>query len=334
MPKNISNLIICSPYEEPSKHWKYDDQKHEFEIVERRRPAGFITHISTDEQFNQQGDFVELKLATTIREEIKKWKESGRPGITSVTRMLLDHWENQSRREKRLFFCQLEAIESLIWLCEASSSGRSKIDIPSDGGKFDRLCCKMATGTGKTIVMGMLIAWQVINAVTNPDDNRFSRNVLVVAPGLTVKSRLQVLYPNNQGNVYDEFGLVPGQLYAKIFKGAVVVTNWHRLQPEVDPPYSVTKLGTETDEVFANRIFGHNDGKIMVINDEAHHAYRMSDIAKTRGRNTGSTDRDRLWVEGLDRIHRSRGVATCYDFSATPFVSTGKGAAKEDLFGG
>ena len=333
MPKSIANLIICNPYKEPIKHWEYNDQRHEFEIVEKRRPAGFITHTSTDGQFNQHEEFVEIKLATIIREKIKKWRKSGRPGITSVTRMLMEHWENENRRDKRLFFCQLEAIESVIWLCEASGSERNKIDIPSDGGDFDRLCCKMATGTGKTIVMGMLIAWQVINAVTNPDDDRFSRNVLVVAPGLTVKSRLQVLYPNNQGNVYDEFGLVPGQLYNKIFKGAVVVTNWHRLQPEVDPPYSVTKLGTETDGVFANRIFGQTDGKIVVINDEAHHAYRTSNTAKIGGRNARSLDRDRLWVEGLDRIHRSRGVSTCYDFSATPFVSTGKGASSDDLFG-
>lgn len=333
MPKNIPNLIICSPYEEPAKHWKYDEEKREFEIVNSRRPAGFITHTSQNGQSNQHGEFVEIKLATSVRKEVKKWKECGRPGITSVTRMLLDHWENENRREKHLFFCQLEAIETLIWICEASGSTRNRLNIPSDGGEFDRLCCKMATGTGKTIVMGMLVAWQVINAVTNPNDPRFSKNILVVAPGLTVKSRLQVLQPNNHGNVYDEFGLVPTHLYDKIFKGKLVVTNWHKLQPEVDPPYSVTKLGTETDDVFANRVFGNASGSIVVINDEAHHAYRASNIAKTGVKNAGPLDKDRIWVEGLDRIHRSRRVSTCYDFSATPFVSTGKGAAREDLFG-
>ena len=75
------------------------------------------------------------------------------------------------------------------------------IDIPGDGGPFTRLCCKMATGSGKTIVMAMVIAWQVLNKVAYPQDTRFSKNVLVVAPGLTVKSRLQVLEPVGAGQL-------------------------------------------------------------------------------------------------------------------------------------
>lgn len=332
MPKNISNLIICNPYEEPNKHWKYDHTMQEFKQVEGRRSAGFITHPDTDMQYDQQGQFVEIKLAGTIRDKVKKWKKCGRPGISGITRMLLDHWQGENRRESRLFFCQLEAIETLIWLREASDPDRDKINIPSDGGEFHRLCCKMATGTGKTIVMGMLIAWQVINAAMNPSDDRFSKNILVVTPGLTVKSRLQVLYPKDTSNIYDEFDLIPNQLYHKIFKGKIVVTNWHRLQPETDPPHSVMKLGTETDDVFADRIFNQVDGNVVVINDEAHHAYRVAKSSKTK-KGTKGFDKDRLWVEGLDRIHRSKGITTCYDFSATPFVTTGKGANEEDLFG-
>ncbi len=332
MPKNIPNLIICSPYEEPNKHWKYDHIRREFIQIVGRRPAGFVTHSDTNLQHNQQGEFVEIKLAAEIRKKVKKWKNEGRPGITSVTRMLLDHWENENRYEKRLFFCQLEAIETLIWLSETSDSERRKINVPSDGGKFSRHCCKMATGTGKTAVMGMLIAWQVCNAVTNSSDRRFSKNVLVVAPGLTVKSRLQVLYPKNTNNIYEEFDLIPNQLYNKIFKGVIVVTNWHKLQPETDQPYGVIKMGTETDDVFTNRILGQVNGKIVVINDEAHHAYRVDNILNKKDRMGNRQNRDRLWVEGLDRIHRSKEITTCYDFSATPFVSTGKGTTKEDLF--
>lgn len=329
MPKSIPNLIICNPYDEPSKYWKYNPEIHEFEKVGGRRPAGFIAYTNTDMHYDQ-GEFVEIGIVGRIRKEVKKWKKAGRPGITSVTRILLEHWENKKRREKRLFFCQLEAMETLIWLREADTPERKEISVPSDGGEFDRLCCKMATGTGKTIVMGMLIAWQIANATINPSDDRFSKNILVVAPGLTVKSRLQVLYPNNQDNIYDEFDLVPSQLYDKIFKGVIVVTNWHKLQPYTDPPYSVTKLGTEADDVFANRIFDRANGSVVVINDEAHHAYRgkHGDVSK----NTNFSDKDRLWIEGLDRIHRGRSIVACYDFSATPFVSTGKGAAKDDLF--
>jgi len=108
--------------------------------------------------------------------------------------------------------CQLKAIETLIWLVEAPAADKVGIDIPSDGGTFTRLCSKMATGSGKTVVMAMLIAWQVINKVTYPQDARFSKHVFVVAPGLTVKSRLQVLLPAGKVNFYDEFNIVPASL--------------------------------------------------------------------------------------------------------------------------
>jgi type III restriction enzyme len=123
---------------------------------------------------------------------------------------LLEHWHNpEERRDRRFFFCQLEAIETFIWLTEGPDAERVGIDIPSDGGPFRRLCSKMVTGSGKMIVMVMLIAWQLLNKVTYPQDARFSKNVLFVAPGLTVKSRLQVLMPTAWGNYYDEFNIVP-----------------------------------------------------------------------------------------------------------------------------
>ena len=142
-----------------------------------------------------------------IRPRIKAWREADYPGATGITKRLLQHWRDPEQRDsnRRFFFCQLEAIETLIWLTEAPASERVGIEIPSDGGPFPRLCCKMATGSGKTIVMAMLIAWQVLNKVTYPQDKRFSKNFLLIAPGLTVKNRLQVLVPGSSGNYYTEF---------------------------------------------------------------------------------------------------------------------------------
>ena len=122
----------------------------------------------------------------------------------------------------------------MIWLTEAPASDKAGIDIPSDGGAFTRLSSKMATGSGKTVVMAMLIAWQVINKVTYPQDARFSKHVFVVAPGLTVKSRLQVLLPAGKGNFYDEFNVVPGSLLDKLRQGRVLIRNWHGLNWETE----------------------------------------------------------------------------------------------------
>ncbi len=107
--------------------------------------------------------------------------------------MLLEHWTDAEQRDSRFFSCQIEAIETLIWLTEAPDSEMTGIDIPSHGGNFRRICSKLATGTGKTVVMAMLIAWQVINRVTYPRDGRFSKNVFIVAPNLTIRERLSVL---------------------------------------------------------------------------------------------------------------------------------------------
>lgn len=157
----------------------------------------------------------------------------------------------------RLFYCQLEAIETLIWLAEAPDAERVGIDIPGDEGKFPRQCCMMATGSGKTIVMAMLIAWQILNKVTYPQDKRYSKNVFVVAPGLTVKSRLQVLIPG-PGDYYREFHLIPPGLEDKLRQGKVKVRNWHALDWESEEHIakrkSVDKRGALSDEAYVREV--------------------------------------------------------------------------------
>ena len=125
--------------------------------------------------------------------------------MTGITKRLIEHWNDPEEFEnRRFFFCQLEAAETLIWLAEAPPSERVGFDIPSDGGALNRLCAKMATGSGKTVVMAMVIAWHVLNKVANPRDVRFAKNILVVAPGLTVRSRLAVLKPSDPENYYED----------------------------------------------------------------------------------------------------------------------------------
>ena len=327
----IKNLIICGPYEAPSQHWKYDRIKRKFELASGRRPAGFLIATQDSKVFDDPGEFREIEQVNRIRGRVDEWRKNDYPSVTGITRQLLQFWRDGTKREYRFFFCQLEAIETLIWLTEATNSEKQGIKIPTDGGLFQRLCCKMATGSGKTIVMAMLIAWQVINKITYPQDTRFSKNILVMAPGLTVKSRLQVLFPTNGDNFYDQFSIIPESFYEKLFQGRFTIHNWHTLMPETDAPRSVVKLGTESNEVFSKRILRHDFRNIIVINDEAHHAYR-ADIDQVKKISKTDLERDKRWIEGLDKIHNARNIVKCFDFSATPFIPSGKNVSEDTLF--
>ena len=210
---------------------------------------------------------------------------------------------------------------------------------PSDGGEFQRLCAKMATGSGKTVVMAMVIAWQVLNKTAYPRDTRFSRDVLVIAPGLTVRRRLAVLEPSNPANYYREFNVVPSALQDKLRRGRVAVRNWHALNWETDEQIkrkrSVDKRGAKSDAAYAREVLGDmaNARNLLVINDEAHHAWRTPAAARMRGVKKAERDQATKWIGGLDRIARARGILTCYDFSATPFAPTGGRSSDGSLFG-
>lgn len=337
----IDQLIINSPYEEPSTYWSYDREVRMFDRRDGRRPAGYVVATPGSKAFDDPGVFVELPLVNQIRPRVKAWRDGGYAGVTGITKRLLEHWQDpEGHRDRRFFFCQLEAIETLIWLTEASPAERQGIDVPSDGGAFSRLCAKMATGSGKTIVMAMVVAWQVLNKATYPQDKRFSKHIFVVAPGLTVKSRLQVLIPDNPGgDYYTEFNIVPPGLVEKLRLGSVRVRNWHVLNWDTDEQVarkrSVDKRGAKSDEAYVRDVLGGmaSARNIVIINDEAHHAWRVPAESKVAGVAKADIEEATKWVGGLDRIHNARGILTCFDFSATPFAPSGKKADEEALFG-
>lgn len=335
----IDKLIINSPYSEPKQYWSYDRETRSFSLAEGRRPAGYVIASETSKSFDDPGVFKPIELVNTIRPRVKKWRESGYPGVTGITKRLLEHWNDKEARQNRLFFCQIEAIETLIWLTEAPESEKVGIEIQSDGGEFIRICSKMATGSGKTIVMAMLITWQVLNKVTYPQDSRFSKNVFVAAPGLTVKSRLQVLQPFGEGNFYDEFNIVPSGLIEKLRQGKVIIKNWHALNWETEEKLAkkktVDKRGAKSNEAYVREVLEEmaNAKNIIVINDEAHHAWRVPAESKIKGLKKEEIEEATKWIGGLDRINKARGILCGYDFSATPFVPTGKKSSEEALFG-
>ena len=336
---SIDRLIINSPYEEPTKYWSYDRERRTFSLVEGRRRAGYVIASEGSRSFDDPGHFVEIPLVKLIRPRVRAWREAGYPGVTGITKRLLEHWTNPEEFDnRRLFFCQLEAAETLIWLAEAPAADKVGVEPQSDGGPFQRLCAKMATGSGKTVVMAMVIAWHILNKVTYPQDARFARNVLIIAPGLTVKSRLAVLEPSNPENYYEAFSIVPSSLLDKLRQGRVVVRNWHALNWETEEKIagkrSVDKRGAKSDEAYVREVLGDlaSARNILVINDEAHHAWRVPAESKVRGVAKEDIEEATKWVGGLDRINKARGILTCYDFSATPFAPSGKRSSEEALF--
>jgi len=332
------SLIINSPYEMPTQHWE-QARDGSLSIVPERRSAGYeIIDLRTNKSRAEL-----LPLVNTIRSRISQWRADGYPGVTTVTHSLLEHWNDRTPgvREYPFYFCQLEAVETLIWWIEAPAEFKQGIAIPGDGGTWERLCNKMATGSGKTTVMSMIITWQVLNSLTYPKRTKdFSRSILIVTPGLTVKDRLRVLYPGEPDNFYDAFGLCPSEaLRQKLNQMEILIENWHTLMPLKETERSVVKKGKESDEAFARRVLGKLAAckDIIVINDEAHHGYRKPaevKISKKDAVELGlDLDEATRWIEGLDRIHKTRRIQRCFDLSATPFAPTGKAATEAGLFG-
>jgi type III restriction enzyme len=267
---------------------------------------------------------------------------------------LLRNWCREDR-QKRLFYCQLEAAETVIFLSEIRSGGKrvrfnprltdddltKVVDKPlePDLPPLTRYGCKMATGSGKTVVMAMLVAWTLCNRGRFPSDERFPSAVLVVCPNLTVKERLQVLRPDYLRNYYSEFDLVPNQLRPLMQHGKVMVTNWHLFNPESEHSengrsYVVVNKGPESPEAFARRVLGdlYDHSPIMVLNDEGHHCYRPAPQGDPNGLTREEAqwlqfeqEEARRWASGLDRINQASGIRMCVDMSATPFYIKGSG---------
>ena len=337
--QGIKHLIINSPYEEPRRHWEYNHGRMAFELAEGRRPSGYTVASTEKRLVNDPGVFVQIPLVNKIRQRVKEWREQGYAGVSGITKQLLEHWHDEEARTNRFFFCQLEAIETLIWHAEAPASEKVGVDIPSDGGELARVCSKMATGTGKTIVMAMLVAWQSLNRINYPSRKGFAKDFLVVAPNLTVRSRLSVLLPSGAENYYDAFNVVPLGLREQLRQAKVVVRNWHALawdaEEKLKKRRSVDKRGAKSDEAYAREVLGELAGSknFVVINDEAHHAWRIPAGAKLSREEKKEAEEATVWIGGLDRLDRARGIQMVYDFSATPFTPSGKSSTSENLFG-
>ena len=355
----VDQPILCSPYQEPDKHWIYDTSTGEAVVNPGRREAGYWYRTQQTGSLQlglfQEEERDDLPLVNALRADVKRWRETNYRNATVVTRELLQHWSRDDLL-RRLFFCQREAVETIIYLVEIRQGGKrlgwtptftdedlaKLVDTPNEPSLADliRYGCKMATGSGKTVVMAMLIAWAFCNRGKVPSDERFPAAALVVCPNLTIKKRLQVLRPEDADNYYDAFELIPTKLRPLLNSGKVLITNWHQFSPESEhseggQTYAVVNKGEETPDAFAKRVLGelYDRAPIMVLNDEGHHAYRP---APTDERLSADVKRERqdatVWVSGLDRFNQACGVKFCVDLSATPFYIQGSGHDEGNTF--
>ena len=379
----FKNPILNSPYERPSRHWKLDKNRRPTGvIVEDRRQSKHITavpkplgedpqsafEIGVAEVSTAEQQYDPMPIINDVRSHVDAWRQlpAERSGVTPVTARLLRHWREYQFPGQRPFFCQIEAVETAIWLTEVADcvGGRGRAPFrhirdhlhgANENANPDllRIAMKLATGAGKTTVMAMLIAWQTLNAVRQPGSRRFTRGFLIVTPGITIRDRLRVLQPNDPASYYARHDLVPKDMLPDLGRARIVITNYHsflrresiklkRGSRALLQGHDKEIATKETEGEMLRRSCGDLLGlkNIVVLNDEAHHCYREkpgeaeeeTPTGETLGEAEKNTHAARLWINGLETVQRRLGVRTVFDLSATPFFLAGSGYREGTLF--
>jgi len=378
--------VLNSPYREPQRHWELDERHQPTNrIVDRRRDASYITPVPQARKqrsgsrqralvldegrglSTEQQEYDPTSTINVLRRHVNRWRslpDSADWGVTPETKRLLLHWRHHEFSGVRPFFCQIEAVETVIWLTEVAPRQRNRevqrvlerLSAANEQAnpELSRLALKLATGAGKTTVMAMLIAWQTINAVRRPSSRNFTRGFLVVTPGLTIRDRLRVLQPNDPDSYYESRELVPRDMLTDLQQARIVITNYHAFRPRetLDLPKGARSFlqgrgaaldSTESDGQMLQRVMPQlmTMRGIMAFNDEAHHCYRERPpdedeegrlSADDRQEATKNREAARLWIAGLEAVQRTLGLRRVVDLSATPFFLRGSGYAEGTLF--
>lgn len=375
----LDNPILNGPYDPPDRHFEMGPNGPTGVVAIGRRPSQSFIPIPTSVKGNDSDDVEQTaldfditgeraeanSLINEIRRQVELWRAREYPRVTPYSRKLLQHWAGTAgSREEQMLFCQREAAETAIYLAEVAGRHgepdfRTRLteqNVVHNAG-LHRTALKMATGTGKTIVMAMLIAWQTINKVYAPRDTRFAKRFLVVAPGITIRDRLRVLQPNDPNNYYKLRDVVPDDLWPALHEAQIVITNYHtfllRDAPEIKGVAANTRkilnAGKDSDAFketpadMAARVMrefpGRGGGEIVVFNDEAHHCYRDKPVTDgdTKARRLAKEEREavenaRVWFRGLQALDARVGVKAVYDLSATPFYLAGSGYNEGYIF--
>ena len=316
--------------------------------------------LSTEKQ-----EYNPTPIINEIRQHLETWRGLRSPtdwGVTPATQQLLRHWRHHDFEDVRPFFCQVEAVETVIWLTEVAQRDKRRYGSiwehikganEEANPELLRLALKMATGSGKTTVMAMLIAWQTVNAVRSPASNLFSRGFLIITPGITIRDRLRVLLPDDADNYYRTREILPADMLPDIGKAKIVITNYHAFKQR--ETVELSKVGRALPA--GARRADHHGGERR---PDAAARLRRAAGAQERGRHqrrgapllpreAGQDDEGdlkgeekdeakknneaaRLWISGIEALKRKAGVRAVYDLSATPFFLRGSGYAEGTLF--
>ena len=374
--------ILNSPYEYPDRHWELDESGQPTDrIVEKRRGAKYITPVPKPKRRSGQQDIVfkdaeglstedqqfdQTPIINEVRRRVDLWRQipsAANWRVTPETARLLQHWRHHKFSGIRPFFCQVEAVETAIWLTEVapklgkqSETLLNHLNLANERSNpgLNRLALKLATGAGKTAVMAMLIAWQTVNAVRRPNSPRFTKGFLVITPGITIRDRLRVLQPNDPDSYFKHREIVPQEMLQDIGSAKIVITNYHafKLRETLDIARGTRSLlqgrgeeiaTTETEGQMLQRVMPDLLGmkNILVLNDEAHHCYREkpeeeSEENKLKGDEKKEAEKNteaaRLWISGIEAVTRKIGTSRVFDLSATPFFLQGSGYPEGTLF--
>lgn len=364
----MKSPILNSPYFEPNRYFKADERGLTDDVINARRPSSFYIPVPRQKTKQKQlelntaeGAFgtelqQENEFINKIRAKIKKWREEGYTGITKTSRDLLSYWRDDTR-DNKLFFCQIEALETLIYINEfAEKSGDiwiintlKKENAEANPGLY-RLAFKMATGSGKTVVMAMIIAYHTLNKVRYPQDTRFTDGFVIITPGITIRDRLSVLLPNNPKNYYRERDIVSYQDFEILQQATVFITNFHQLELRQNPRLQIGSVIKatgiikeeaikETPNAMVNRVFKSvlSKPRILCMNDESHHCYRKKQTEiKLTGEDRKEADENneaaRVWISGLEALSKKMNVNGIIDLSATPYFLRGSGYEEGKMF--
>ena len=379
----LANPILNSPYELPTRYFELGPNGPTGRILDGRRPSESFIPVAPVRKgrAKKPGDrpvqevltltheqVVRNPLIDRLRQEVALWRNRRYDGVTPVTRKLLEHWADPAR-DNRVLFAQREAAETAIFLAEVSGrrqgyhDWRTTLDEQNDehNAGLPRIALKMATGSGKTVVMAMLIAWHTLNKVNSPRDPRFVKRFLVLTPGITIRDRLRVLQPNDPGNYYDLRDLIPADLKGQLSKAQILITNYHAfLLRDAKEIKGISKNTRkilqgdrrvdpfkETESAMVSRVLrgwgvgsGRRPTEILVLNDEAHHCYMDKPITVESEEGAEAADTEakernadaRVWFKGLQAIARKVGIKAIYDLSATPFYLSGSGYREGFIF--
>ena len=382
MKTKDGNPILNSPYEEPARHYATDAQGNlNYQDVRggRRVFTPDVPQVPLGQQ--AQGSLYDINdlaaeygehIINRLRDELRRWREGGYANVTSrVTRDLLAWWFANPERQahQKLFYAQQEAVEAAIWLNEVAEKSNigthllSRLQAeqalgaapPAD--RLPRIAFKMATGTGKTVVMSCLILYHYLNRREYRNDVRYADYFLVVAPGITIRDRLAVLFPDSStdnpheaSDYYRQRYLVPPAYQAHLneLNHRLIVTNYHEFLPRLLSGNKRSafdgKLGEdgrkvesrEDENQVLRRVLGTFKAgrRLLVLNDEAHHCYLPREKGKDTEYDNSETENERaaVWFSGLRACARRYRMRAVYDLSATPYYLSGSGYQPYSLF--